>query len=536
MPWTVEGRISFQCTEERLEEIKTGYMESRVMRELLLLLAPLKVTPNTALKILGHFGMKGVELLRESLFRLCEVPGFGFRRVDEIVRNSGGDLHDPIRIQGALFYTIEESRGKNGHLYIEVERLLRDAFKLLNEDLDKPLTRDQVEQQLAAMINLNVVVSSGGNIYLPHVYKQECETALKVAQMALHVPEPVNLTPVMEHVRNRLDITLSQRQAEGVEMVFRHNLSIITGGPGTGKSTILRAVVEAYRMLYPERRTALAAPTGKASRRMAETTGVEDAQTLHSLLKLHGDDSGQNKKQPLEAGLLIVDETSMVDMWLAHQLFTRLPSDTKVLLVGDADQLESVGAGNVFQELIESGIVPVTVLDQIFRQAEDSRIAYNAKFINEGNGELYYGPDFSFIPAADQEEAAEIVCRIYKEEAARVGIQQLQILSPYRKNGEASSQNLNEMIREEINPEMEGKPEMAYGGRVFRLRDRVIQLKKTARWFCITVRATSLGKAYLTAMQALFVRSGPILSLSTLMDGMPSIRWTAWRSWSCPTP
>ena len=409
-------------TEERLEEIKTGYMESRVMRELLLLLAPLKVTPNTALKILGHFGMKGVELLRESLFRLCEVPGFGFRRVDEIVRNSGG------------------------------------------------------------------------NIYLPHVYKQECETALKVAQMALHVPEPVNLTPVMEHVRNRLGITLSQRQAEGVEMVFRHNLSIITGGPGTGKSTILRAVVEAYRMLYPERRTALAAPTGKASRRMAETTGVEDAQTLHSLLKLHGDDSGQNKKQPLEAGLLIVDETSMVDMWLAHQLFTRLPSDTKVLLVGDADQLESVGAGNVFQELIESGIVPVTVLDQIFRQAEDSRIAYNARFINEGNGELYYGPDFSFIPATDQEEAAEIVCRLYKEEAARVGVQQLQILSPYRKNGEASSQNLNEMIREEINPEMEGKPEMAYGGRVFRLRDRVIQLKNNSKMVLYNRQGDIIGK------------------------------------------
>ncbi|MCI9310926.1 MAG: ATP-dependent RecD-like DNA helicase, partial [Lawsonibacter sp.] len=481
-------------TEERLEEIKTGYMESRVMRELLLLLAPLKVTPNTALKILGHFGMKGVELLRESLFRLCEVPGFGFRRVDEIVRNSGGDLHDPIRIQGALFYTIEESRGKNGHLYIEVERLLRDAFKLLNEDLDKPLTRDQVEQQLAAMINLNVVVSSGGNIYLPHVYKQECETALKVAQMALHVPEPVNLMPVMEHVRNRLGITLSQRQAEGVEMVFRHNLSIITGGPGTGKSTILRAVVEAYRMLYPEDKIALAAPTGKASRRMAETTGVEDAQTLHSLLKLHGDDSGQNKKQPLEAGLLIVDETSMVDMWLAHQLFTRLPSDTKVLLVGDADQLESVGAGNVFQELIESGIVPVTVLDQIFRQAEDSRIAYNARFINEGNGELYYGPDFSFIPATDQEEAAEIVCRLYKEEAARVGVQQLQILSPYRKNGEASSQNLNEMIREEINPEMEGKPEMAYGGRVFRLRDRVIQLKNNSKMVLYNRQGDIIGK------------------------------------------
>lgn len=481
-------------TEERLEEIKTGYAESRVMRELLLLLAPLKVTPTTAMKVLGHFGIKSVELIRESLFRLCEVPGFGFRRVDEIVRNSGGDLHDPMRIQGALFYTIEESRGKNGHLYIEIERLIRDAFKLLNEGLDKPLVRDQVEQQLIAMINLNVVVSSNGNIYLPHVYKQECETALKVVQLAMNAPEPVNLEPVMERVGDRLGITLSQRQTEAVEMAFRYNLSIITGGPGTGKSTILRAVVEAYRMLYPKGRIALAAPTGKASRRMAETTGVEDAQTLHSLLKLYGDESGPKENRSLETGLLIVDETSMVDMWLAHQMFTHLTPGTKVLLVGDADQLESVGAGNVFQELIESGIVPVTVLDQIFRQAQDSRIAYNAKFINEGNGELYYGPDFSFIPVTNQEEAAETVCRFYKEEAARVGIQQLQILSPYRKNGEASSENLNKAIREEINPEAEGKPEVIYGSRAFRLRDRVIQLKNNSKMVLYNRQGAIIGK------------------------------------------
>ena len=481
-------------TEDRLKEIKTGYMESRVMRELLLLLAPLEVTPNTAIKVLQHFGIEGVELLRESLFRLCEVPGFGFRRVDEIVRKSNGDLHAPMRIQGALFYVIQESRGKNGHLYIEIDRLLKDTIKLLNEGLDKPLKLDQVEQQLVNMINLNVVVSSSGNVYLPHVYKQECETALKVAQKTLELPVPVNLTPIMEQIKGRLGITLSPRQAEGVEMAFRHNLSIITGGPGTGKSTILRAVVEAYRMLYPENKIALAAPTGKASRRMAETTGIEDAQTLHSLLDLHGDDSGQKKKQPLEAGLLIVDETSMVDMWLAHQLFTRLSPGTKVLLVGDADQLESVGAGNVFHELINSGVVPVTVLDQIFRQAQDSRIAYNAKFINEGNSDLYYGPDFTFIPAADQEETAETICRLYKEEAARVGIQQLQILSPYRKNGETSSQNLNETIREEINPEMDGKPEIVYGGRIFRLRDRVIQMKNNSKMVLYNRQGDIIGK------------------------------------------
>ena len=184
----------------------------------------------------------------------------------------------------------------------------------------------------------------------------------------------------------------------------------------------------------------------------------------------------------------------MVDMWLAHQLFSRLGPDTRVLLVGDADQLESVGAGNVFHELIESGIVPVTVLDQIFRQAQDSRIAYNAKFINEGNGELYYGPDFAFIPAATQEETAETVRCLYKEEAARTGIQQLQILSPFRTDGEASSQNLNRAIQEEINPEAGDKPEMAYGSRIFRLRDRVIQLKNNYNMVLYDRQGTVIGK------------------------------------------
>jgi len=484
-------------TEERLEEIKTGYAESKAMRELLLLLAPFKVTPVTATKILEHFGMKGVELLRESPFRLCEVPGFGFKRVDEIVQKSGGDLHDPMRVRGALFYTVEKSRSEGGHLYIEIEKMLRTALKLLNEKIPSPddhLSQETVERELEAMIHLNVVVSSNGNIYLPHVYRQECETAIKAVQMAMETPIPVNLAPVMEQVKSRLGITLSQRQLEGVEMAFRHNLSIITGGPGTGKSTILRAVVEAYRMLYPDRKIALAAPTGKASRRMAETTGIEDAQTLHSLLKLHGDESGKKNRQPLEAGLLIVDETSMVDMWLAHQLFSRLGSSAKVLLVGDADQLESVGAGNVFHELIESGIIPVTVLDQIFRQAQDSRIAYNAKFINEGNGDLYYGQDFSFIPAATQEETAEIIRRIYKDEAARIGVHRLQILCPFRSDGEASSQHMNETIREDINPEMETTPEIEYGGKLFRLRDRVIQLKNNYNMVIYNRQGDQIGK------------------------------------------
>ena len=467
-------------TEDRLEEIKSGYAQSKAMRDLMTLLAPFKVTPTTAMKIYEHFGPNGVELLRKSPFRLCQIPNFGFKRVDAIVQKSGGDLHDPMRVQGALFYTLEKSRTEGGHLYMEAETLVKEALLLLNEkipQLDLRLERQQVERELKAMIMTDVVVANKGNIYLPHVFTQESETACKVVQMLLEKPEPVQLAPVMEQIKSRLGIKLSPKQSEGVEMVFRHNLSIITGGPGTGKSTVLKAVIAAYRQLYPRNTILLGAPTGKASRRMAETTGMDKAQTLHSLLKLHGEDAGWQKPQDLDADFLIVDECSMMDMWLAYQMFSSLKAGRKVLLVGDADQLESVGAGSVFRELIQCGLVPVTVLDQIFRQARDSLIAHNAKLIKEGKCDLYYGRDFSFIQADSQEEAAELIRSIYRKEVERAGIEQVQILSPFRSEGAASANGLNEAIREEINPAQPGKPEIIFGGKLFRLHDRVMQIK-----------------------------------------------------------
>jgi len=467
-------------TEDRLEDIKNGYAESKVMRDLMTILAPFKVTPATAMKIYQHFGPGGVSLIRQSPYRLCQIPGFGFRRVDAIVQKSGGNLHDPMRVQGALFYALERSRSEGGHLYVEAENLIRSTLLLLNEKIpptEGRLSQQQIEKELSNMILSDVVVSNKGNIYLPHVFKQESETACKVVKMLLEEPEPVDLTPVLERVKGQLGIILSQRQSEGVEMAFRHNLSIITGGPGTGKSTILKAVIEAYRSLYPGKNIMLGAPTGKASRRMAETTGLATAQTLHSLLGLHGEDAGWQKKKPLEADLLIVDESSMMDMWLAYQLFARIAPGTKVLLVGDADQLESVGAGNVFHELINSGLVPVTVLNEIFRQAKDSLIAYNAKFINEENSNLYYGPDFAFIKAESQTEVAELIRSLYRQEIAQSGMEQVQILSPFRSEGEASSNGLNEAIRDEVNPAAEEIPEVIFGGKLFRLNDRVMQTK-----------------------------------------------------------
>ncbi len=467
-------------TKEKLEDIKTGYAESKVMRDLMTILAPFKVTPTTAMKIYQHFGPNGVSLIRESPFRLCQMPGFGFKRVDAIVQKSGGDLRDPMRVQGALFYTLELSRSKGGHLFSPASDLVQKAMILLNTPILDPqmrFTLSQVEMELHNMILHDVVVANKGNIYLPHIFKQESETACKVVQMLLEITEEIDLAPVMEQVKETLGLKMAPRQAQGVEMVFRSNFSIITGGPGTGKSTVLKAVIAAYRLLYPHRKILLAAPTGKASRRMAEATGMSTAQTIHSMLGLHGDSVGWQKSKPLEADFLIVDEASMMDMWLTHQLLIRLKPETKLLLVGDADQLESVGAGNVFQELIQSELIPVTVLTEIFRQAKDSLVAYNAQFINKGNSELYYGPDFAFIKAESQEDVAITIRNLYQQELQQTSMEQIQVLSPFRSEGDASANELNELIRNTVNPAAEDVPEIIFGGKIFRLHDRVIQTK-----------------------------------------------------------
>ncbi len=385
-----------------------------------------------------------------------------------------------MRVQGAMFYTLEQSRTEGGHLYMEAEKLLDNSLTLLNEkipQMDQRLTRAEVTQELRNAIQTNVLVSAKGNIYLPHVFEQESETACKVVKMLLETPEAVRLDPVMECIKSRLSIQLSPKQYEGVELVFRHNLSIITGGPGTGKSTVLKAVIEAYKQLYPKKTILLGAPTGKASRRMAETTGMDNAQTLHSLLGLHGEDAGWQMSRELDADFLIVDECSMMDMWLAYQMFSQLKPETKVLLVGDADQLESVGPGSVFRELIACGLVPVTVLDQIFRQKEGSRIAYNAKLINAGKCDLYYGQDFTFIDAEDQAHAAQLTQNVYREAVRHSGINQVQILSPFRSRGDASSNALNEVIQAEVHPHSPNQPELVLGGRTYRLGDRVMQSK-----------------------------------------------------------
>ena len=473
-------------TENKLEDIRTSYAESRMLRDIMTLLAPFKLTPKTALKIYQHFGPACMELLKKSPFELCRIPGFGFRRVDAIVRKTDNRPRDPMRIGGALHCTLDEAKGKQGHLFLERETLCKAAFKLLNEKIPLPEMRvrpEEVEKELDGMILNGSVVSMRDNIYHPAVFAQEDETASRIARLLAEERPPMkDISAVIETVRTELGLRTSGKQESAVRTAFLYNLSIITGSPGTGKTTVLKIILEVYRRLWPDNKIVLMAPTGRASRRMAESTGFEGACTLHSGLGLVSEEdegSRNRKKDGLDADMVIVDEFSMVDMWLAGKFFPALKKGAKIILVGDPDQLPSVGAGNVFKELIQCGLVPVTVLDEIFRQAKDSLIAHNARFIHDGNTRLYYGNDFQFLLCDSQEDAAAAIIERYCQEIESNGIEHVQILSPFRTEGAASSDHLNAAIREIVNPFQSTEDEVRIGPKTFRVGDRIMQTKNT---------------------------------------------------------
>ncbi len=475
-------------TPDKLEDIKKSYAESRCVRDLMILLTPFNVTPTTAMKIYEHFGSRSVDILQRNPYDLCQVSGFGFKRVDAIVRKGTLPLNSPMRIHGAVFAALDTQRSEKGHLFLDETALAKTSVKLLNENSTPEeihVTPEEVNDVIADMILKGEIVSSNGNIYQIGSFVQEDETARKIAEMLAVPPITVDIHEALEYVRKNLGLSLSQRQSEAVYMAFRSNLSIITGSPGTGKTTVLRAVIEVFQMLYPKGKIMLAAPTGRASRRMAESTGRNEAKTLHSLLGLLGDSepiiNKDKQKEFLDADLIIVDESSMIDMWLARQFFNRIRPGTRVILVGDVDQLQSVGAGDVFRELIDSGLIPVTVLNEIFRQKKGSIIAYNAKKINQADIDLQYGEDFQFVKCQSQEEAADLICRIFCEQVERHGIEKVQILSPFRSEGLASVDKLNAAIREMVNPIKDDAPDLKVGSHYFRLGDKVMQTKNNAK-------------------------------------------------------
>lgn len=467
-------------SEQKLEEIKRTFNESYSVRSLMILLSPFNISPTTAMHIYDYFGARSIDILTENPYRLCEISGFGFKRVDAIVKKGDTPLNSPMRIHGAVITALDMQRQDNGHLFIDETTLLQTTAEMLNENLpssDMLVKTSEIDLIIDDMILMGEIVCSEGRIYGTKSFVMENETAEKVAQLISMPPLSIDISSILEHVRKNFGIALSQRQSEAVYMAFSSNLSIITGSPGTGKTTVLKAIIEVFKALNPKGKIKLAAPTGRASRRMAESTGQNDATTLHSMLGLQGEDGYFNKNKdlsPIDADLIIVDESSMIDMWLAQQFFSRVKPTTRVILVGDVDQLQSVGAGDVFRELINCGLIPVTTLDQIFRQQEGSRIAVNAKAINNDQTRLSYGDDFTFHKCQTQEQASEIIIKVFCDLVSKHGIENVQILSPYRKKGSCAVSELNLTIREMVNPYNGGLPDLKVGSNYFRIGDKIM--------------------------------------------------------------
>lgn len=276
-------------TESRLEDIRKSYAESRALRDMMSLLAPFQLTPKTAMKIYEYFGPASVEILRKSPYELCRMPGFAFKRVDAIVRKTDNRLHEPQRIRGALNCALEDARNRQGHMFLPESDMVSRALGLLNAAIPVPqlrLNREETETELQNMVLHGEVVSQNGNIFQPKLFDQEDTVARLISERVAGPHEAVDISGPLERVKQKFHMTQSEKQEEAVRTVFRSGLSIITGSPGTGKTTVLKTIIEVYKLLWPNGKISLMAPTGRASRRMAESTGVEEARTLHSALGL----------------------------------------------------------------------------------------------------------------------------------------------------------------------------------------------------------------------------------------------------------
>ena len=475
-------------TENKLEDIKASYAENRMLQGIMTLLAPFKITPKTALKIYQYFGPTSVEILEKSPFELCQISGFGFRRVDAIVQKSGGDLHDPMRIKGAVFCALDEGKSKRGHLYISSEELEKSALKLLNEKIPVPelrLHQQEVRDMMQEMILNGAIVSVKDNIYLPRVFAQEDETARRIAQRLVTQMPVEHIAPVLEQVKVEMGLRLSAQQEAAVYAAFRHGLSVITGSPGTGKTTIIKSIIKLYEAR--KMKVVLCAPTGRAAKRMQEQTGKE-ATTIHRLLEIRKLDdenfiSLDYPITPIDADVVIIDEMSMVDMFLMNHILKAIYLGTKLVLVGDIDQLPSVGPGNVLQDIIESNAITTIELNKIFRQAAKSKIITNAHRVN--SGETFIGveekdklEDFFYINEMSQEKMLQDVISLCTGRLKKYGdydfFKNIQVLTPTKK-GMLGTKELNKQLQNALNPK--STIEKQNGDRVFRIGDRVMQVK-----------------------------------------------------------
>ena len=462
-------------TKKKLEKIKESYTVNYGYQDLVMLLAPFGISVNKIKKIVDKFGAEACEKVSENPYLLFTIKGFGFKTVDEIAGKMNTPKNDPLRIRGALEYVLAEAE-KNGHLCLEQEILRQQAYEMLNEGMEMPVvTINDVTNVIIQMAQDKILKGDNGMAYLANNYDNEVYSAKKIRQF-LNTPQSrIDVSDKIVKFEKQ-NFPLADRQKEAIKQFFNNRFSIITGGPGTGKSTVLKAILEINAQVYEKSEVLLLAPTGKAARRMAQATGKE-AYTIHSGLRIMEDTDISSTKN-LEFDTVIVDEVSMCDMKIFSILMSALnPDKTTLLLVGDSDQLPSVGAGNVLNELISCGKIPITRLNLVYRQGAGSVIPQNAELINNGNSRLLYNSEFQFINADEQDSCFELVVEKYVHAVKTIGIENVCILCPMKSKGVNCVNEYNKVIQQKINPPAPDKLEMKVKTTVFRQGDRVMQTK-----------------------------------------------------------
>lgn len=469
---------------KRIGMISKAWEEQKEIRAVMVFLQSHGVSSGYATKIYKQYGNDAIGVVKENPYRLAhDIFGIGFITADKIAQKLGFDINSPLRAEAGILYVLHQLSDE-GHVFFPKAPLLEKAKEILEVDhevLTDALGRLAAEGKVVVE-SLETEDGCTEGVYLAKFHVSENQAAARLTALSLSPKaiRTIDVDKAVAWVQEKLSMTLAAKQIEAVKAAASSKVLVITGGPGTGKTTIIRAILKIFSAIT--NRILLAAPTGRAAKRMSEATGHE-AKTLHRLLEYSIQRGGfqKNEDHPLDCDLLVVDEASMIDLILMHHLLKAVPKPATLILVGDVDQLPSVGAGNVLKDVIASGAMPVVELNEIFRQAQESSIIVNAHRINKGlmpdtrsTKEL---DDFYFVHEDDPEKALQRVIQLVKDRIpARFSldpIDQVQVLTPMNR-GVVGTTNLNTALQEALNP---GEGGITRGGRSFRVGDKVMQIK-----------------------------------------------------------
>jgi exodeoxyribonuclease V alpha subunit len=460
---------------KRVEMIKKAWQEQKEIKNVMLFLQSYGVSTSYAVKIYKTYGNESIKLVQENPYRLADdIWGIGFKTADRIASKMGFAPDSFERCRAGIIYILNQLAGE-GHCYGTLEQLIEKG----QENLE--VKEEKIVEVISRMIQDKTIIQDEGNAYyLPPFYYSELGVAQKIKALIQKTTKfmafPVD--KVIEEIQRENNIRYDEVQKEGIKTAVASKFMVLTGGPGTGKTTTTLAIIKAFEKMYA--RVLLAAPTGRAAKRLSEATGME-AKTIHRLLEFKPPNGYQkNSENPLDCDCLIVDETSMVDIILMYNLLKAVPEDAVVILVGDIDQLPSVGPGNVLRDIIDSGIVSTVRLTRIFRQAQGSKIITNAHRINKGEfPELRSGKsgDFFFMEAEELPQIVEQIKSLCKKRLPGYyqvdPINDIQVLTPMQR-GEVGARNLNEVLQEALNP---STTYILNGGVKYKLNDKVMQIK-----------------------------------------------------------